>query len=210
MGLFNNTKSVKKAATLYEAHRCSSCGGLSAAKHKLILNYRYDEIALTRSSSERRDLAQQRLDEAADELIQRARDRGDIEKLYDLNLTGECSKCGHKEPWSQMHLRLLDPIINVLIVASVISLLGAIVGLFTGAPPALLIVAGALTAATAGVLVLQRLRRKSRIKASAALDEECLPFLTDDEDEFKEKYPDIDTEGLKMIEPSGNIQLGDF
>lgn len=210
MGLFNNTKKVKKAVTLYEAHRCSSCGELNAARHRLILSYRYDEIALSRSGSERSALAQQRLDEAADELIKRAADRDDVSKLYDLNLTGKCGKCGHREPWSQMRLRMPDPIFNVLVVVSFVSLLAAVIGLFTGADASLLIVAGAFTAVTVGVAVFQRLHRKRHENASAALGEENLPFLTDDEAVFREKYPEIDTDNLKVIEPSGNIEVGDF
>lgn len=210
MGLFANTKSVKKAATLYEAHRCSACGELNAAKHKLILRYRYDEIALSRSGSERASLAQQRLDEAADELMKRAADRDDVSKLYDLDLLGKCRKCGHKEPWSRIRMRFVEPIFNVMIVVSFVALLGAVIGLFTGANAALLIAAGALTAATIGVAVFRHLHRKKRENASAALDEENLPFLTDDEDVFREKYPGIDPEGLEIIEPAGNIDLGDF
>ena len=65
MGLFNNMKDAKRAMWLYEGHRCSACGEENLAKQKIILQYRYDEIGLSRSENERKAAAEKKAAEAA-------------------------------------------------------------------------------------------------------------------------------------------------
>lgn len=131
MGLFSNTSEVKKAVWLYEAHQCSACGRQNASRQKLILRYRYDDIALSRSQVGRKAAADAKLEKAAQELIAKAEDNQNIEKFYDLNLLGKCS-CGHKEPWSRMRSVFFAPVFNSLVTMSVITLIVGVWQLFAG------------------------------------------------------------------------------
>ena len=207
MGFFNNSKTAKKALWLYEAHRCSACGVQNASKQKIILSYRYDEIALSRSAQDRMTRAGMKLSAAQQDLIRKAADREDVEKYNDLNLLGKCRACGHKEPWSRMRMRVIDAVFDVLIVMSFLAAVLGIVALFMDGGPIMLIAAGGLIAVTVGVFFLQRRHRKSRERAILELADEAIPFLTEDEEKFREAYPDIDPETLEKIEPSGNYQV---
>ena len=208
MGLFNNMNDVKKAVYLYEAHRCSQCGKMNAAKQKLILRYRYDEIALSRSGTDRKAAAEKKLDDAALGLIEKAADPGNIEQYYELNLLGKCA-CGHKEPWSRMRSPLFEPVFNALVAMSVIALIVGVGQLLMGGSPVMLLPAVGLIALTVGIKLVQKTRRKSREKAIAALDKEYIPFLTADADAFRERFPDHDPDKLSAVEPSGYYEVTD-
>jgi len=208
MGLFSNTSSVKKAMWLYEAHCCSKCGKLNASRQKIILQYRYDDIALSRSEANRKAAAEQKLNDAAEKLAERASDPQDIQKYYDLNLLGKCT-CGHREPWSRMRSRIFDPIFNAMVAMSTIALLDGIVQIFIGGTLWILLIAAGLIAVTVGMKLLQRMRRKKREQSIAALDARYIPYLTADEAAFSEQYPEAGPDKLEKIEPSGNYTVSD-
>lgn len=206
MGLFSNTSEVKKAVWLYEAHRCSACGELNAAKQKLILRYRYDDIALSRDGADRKAAAEARMEKAARELIEKASDAGSIEKYHELNLLGRCS-CGHKEPWSRMRSPLFEPVFNALVAMSVIALIIGVAQIFTAGSFLMLLPAAGLIGLTVGIKSVQRFLRRRREAAIAALDKSYIPFLTADEAAFRERFPALDADKLKIIEPSGYFEV---
>lgn len=210
MGLFSNTKDIKKAVWLYEAHRCSACGELNAAKHRIILKYSYDEIASMRSEANRNASAGQKLDDAAAELIRRAADPEDIEKYYDLNLSGKCRKCGHKEPWSRMRWRLYETVFNALVAMSVIALIVGVGELFMGGGAMILLPSAGLIALTVGAWLLKKVRRSKREKSIAALKEASVPYLTDSAEAFRGQYPELDPDTLPQSEPSGYVTVRDI
>ncbi len=207
MGFFSNTKDAKKAIWLYEAHRCSKCGALNTSKQKLILQYRYDEIALSRSEVSRRIRADEKLEEAARKLTERAADPQDIEKYYDLNLLGRCKHCGNQEPWSRMRWRLFEPVFNALVAMSVIALIVGVAQLFMEGSLLMLLPAAGLIALTLGAWLLKKMRRKRREEAIARLKKEYIPFLTEDEADFREKVPEVGSEKLETVEPSGYYRI---
>ena len=209
MGFFNGIKSTEKKVKLYEAHRCSACGELNASEQSLVIKYHYDESVLARSGMSVQERSEKTLNDTAQKLLRAAAD-GDVKCWYDLDLLGRCGKCGRSEPWSRIRLRILEPIRTALAVICFASLLAGIVLLCTVDNAVMLIVSGVLIAVTLGVLLFQRMRRISREKAIAALAQDSLPFLTDDEEAFRERYPDCDPGQLEHIEPAGAYQMRDF
>lgn len=210
MGLFSNMSDVKRALKIYEAHRCSKCGEVNAAKHKIILQYRYDEIGLSRSALERNQAAEQRLDEEERHINERLKDSGDIAKYYDLNLLGKCKHCGHMEPWSRMQSRALELIFNVLIVLSVMTALVGVVGLFMGGSIAMVLAAVGVILATVAVKLFGTSRRKKRERQIAALQAQYIPYLTTNKDDFCEHYPELDFEQLVTVEPTGYYKVDEY
>ncbi len=209
MGLFNNMKDVKKAVWLYEAHCCSHCGEQNVSRQKIILKYSYDEIALSRSQTQRNSAALQKLDDAAREIAERAADRTDVGKYYALNLLGKCKSCGHREPWSRMRVRGFDTVFNALVAMSTVAVIAAVVELFMDGNGWMLLPAVGLTAVTVGMKLAQKFRRRRREQQIAALDERYIPFLTEDETAFRERFPKADIEKLTTVEPSGYYQVTD-
>ena len=209
MGLFNNMKDAKRAMWLYEGYRCSACGEENLAKQKIILQYRYDEIGLSRSENERKAAAEKKLDEAQEMLTARAEDSGDVGKYYDLNLLGKCRKCGHREPWSRMRSRWCNTVFNTLLAMSVLATIVGVAELFMGVGALVILPAVVLIGVTVAMKLVQRSLRKSRERKIAALNSENIPFLTAEEEVFRQRFPDADTEKLEKIEPSAYYQVID-